>query len=1402
MESANQEQLSPLQRAAYALKEMRAKLDALERRETEPVAIIGMSCRFPGADSCAAFWRLLRDGIDAVTETPAERWPLDSYYDPNPNAPGKINTRYGGFLADVDQFDALFFGLSPKEATRLDPQHRLLLEVAWEALENAGQSPEALVGTQTGFYLGINQNDYAHWQLSGDPRHFDIYSSTSNGFCFAAGRLSYVLGLQGPCMPVDTACSSSLVALHLACQALRSQECAMALVGGVQLNLAPELTLVLTKTQSLSPSGRCRTFDADADGYILGEGCGVVVLKRLTDALAHRDTILALIRASAVNHDGPSSGITVPNELAQERLLRQVLAKARVAPAEVRYIETHGTGTSLGDPIEVGALGAVFGDRPQSDPLVLGAVKTNIGHLNAASGVAGLIKTVLALQHEEIPPNLHFKTPSPHIDWERWPVKVPTERLLWLRGERRRLAGLSGFGISGTNVHILLEEAPEAAEPENRRVSPERPLHLLTLSAKSEQALQELVQTYASYLAAPEAALADICFTANTGRSHFNHRLAVAADSCAALAEPLRAWRQGTATLELWQGECGRSPLKVAFLFSGIPSAGQGRQLYATQPTFRQAWERCAALLPASLQQPLPALFTDPDAGNGELALFALEYALAELWQAWGIKPAAVLGQGVGEYVAAWVAGMISLEDALELAVERQRLLSSSEGKALPEVLQDAFEQKAGRIACQAPCLPLISMSEGQGFGGGALPDAAYWRRQLGATGRSAQGIAALKDKGCQCFLEIGPEPVFALQDAGQAGAVTWLSSLAAATDDWQALLSSLASLYVRGAAVDWEGFDQDYDRRRQPLPTYPFQRKRYWIGREALQASATQAVSQPGPQPPAAVQVYAESPKVLPPIVAAAGGTSGSPRPTPVVARIMTRQLETASQAVSQVVARQLEFLRRGGAGRTAALFNRPVAASACREPPPQAPIAAGSSAALLPKGATSLGNWHLLALSAETETALESETQQLLQELKEHPDLDLAALAEKRRMRKAFDYRRMLVCRDPGDAIQALESRDPKRVFTQPGEQTGRTVTFMFPGVGDHYVQMGRGLYRASPVFREHIDLCSERLLPSLGEDLRQVLYPPAEEAQESQAASSAEARFDLRKMLSSRQEKPDEATRKLNQTLLSQPAVFVIEYALARLWISWGVKPQALIGYSLGEYVAACLADVLSLEDALRLLVKRAQLIQALPEGVMLAVPLPEAEIVPLLGSELSLATVSTPSQCVVAGPRQAVAGLEQRLKEKGVLYRYLQATHAFHSKMMEPLRGSLTQFARTLVAKPPCIPYLSNITGDWISTAQATDPDYWAQHTCQAVRFAEGIEVLLQTPGSILVEVGPGQSLGSFVLQHPAIQQAPDTVVLASLRTRYDQQSDECFLLNTLGRLWLNGAVAGTMQTHVN
>jgi acyl transferase domain-containing protein len=892
----------------------------------EPIAIIGIGCRFPGADNPEAFWQLMQAGVDAIADVPLGRWDIESFYDPTPGTAKKMYSRQGGFLKNIDQFDPQFFRISPLEANYLDPQQRLLLEVAWEALENAAIVPETLAGSKSGVFIGISDVDY-HRLAYQSPPNLTAYVGTGNSTSIAANRLSYVLDLRGPSLALDTACSSSLVAVHLACQSLQMLESNLCLVGGVNLILSPETTVVFSQARMMAPDSRCKTFDASADGYVRSEGCGVVILKRLEDAIKDGDRVLAVIRGSAVNQDGLSNGLTAPNGPAQQSVIRQALENAQVEPAQISYIEAHGTGTELGDPIEVKSLKAVLGEGRSLDQTCwLGSVKTNIGHLEAAAGIAGLIKVVLCLQHQEIPPNLHFKTLNPYISLAETAFAIPTQSQPWQikpnssgeNGVELRLAGISSFGFGGTNSHVIVSEAPANTQKDQEieQKPLERPWHLLTLSAKNEEALKALARRYQQYLADhPDIPLADICFTANSRRSHFNHRLALVAKNTLEMGQKLENFCSLEKKTETKNPKKRKSP-KIVFLFAGqgCQYVGMGRQLYETQPTFQKTLDRCAEILRPYLDKPLLEILypsdLEPETASFYLeqtaytqpALFALEYALAELWRSWGIEPAVVMGHSVGEYVAATVAGAISLEDGLTLIAQRGKLMQSlpqegamaavftSEdrvkaaiqpyetevsiaainspenivisGKAtaiaqiilqltaegievrplkvshafhspLMEPILDSLEQAANQVSYQALRIPLVANLTGEILAEGETLDAHYWRNQAEKPVKFLAGIQTLIEQKFNLFLEVSPKPTLSRlgQQSSQERSATWLFSLAPPQENWQSLLNSLAILYdSQGAKINWEGFDRDYPQNLLALPTYPFQRQRYWL--------------------------------------------------------------------------------------------------------------------------------------------------------------------------------------------------------------------------------------------------------------------------------------------------------------------------------------------------------------------------------------------------------------------------------------------------------------------------------------------------------------------------------------------------------------------------------------------
>ncbi|HWK90506.1 MAG TPA: beta-ketoacyl synthase N-terminal-like domain-containing protein, partial [Longimicrobium sp.] len=873
------------------------------------VAVIGMSGRFPGADTLDAFWQNLRNGVESIRFFTADE--LAAAGTPRTLLANPDFVPAFGALADVETFDAGFFGYSPREAEALEPAHRLFLECCWEAMENAGHDPGRVPGS-VGVFAGAGTPYYTEEhirpnpQLAGTVGEFQL--TLGSGKDFLATRVAYKLDLRGPALSVQTGCSTALVAVHLAAQSLLSRETDLALAGGTNVVVPNQTGYVYSPGGISSPDGHCRAFDAQAAGTNGGSGVGVVVLKRLEDALRDGDPVRAIIRGSAVNNDGSLKvAYTAPSVEGQAAVIREALEVADVHPETIRFVEGHGSGTDLGDPIEIAALTQAY--RSWTDKrqfAAVGSVKTNVGHLDTAAGIAGFIKTVLALENRELPPTVHLRTPSPRIDWASSPFYVSGEREAWETDDTPRRAGVSSFGIGGTNAHVVLEEAPSP-----RPSQPRRGTQLVALSARSPDALEAATDRLAAHLRAhPEQAAADVAYTLQVGR---------------------------------------------------------------------------------------------------------------------------------------------------------------------------------------------------------------------------------------------------------------------------------------------------------------------------------------------------------------------------------------------------------------------------------------------------------------------------------------------------RAFAFRRTLVVRDGEDAAALLEARHPERIAGAAVEDGHRAVAFLFPGVGEQYPQMARGLYDTEPAFRAEVDRCAELLRPRLGLDIREVIFPGA-----APAESPDPGKIDLRAMLARGSSVPDPAAERLNRTELAQPAVFVVEYALARLWMSWGIEPDAVIGHSLGEYAAACIAGIFSLEDALALVAERARLIGALPGGAMLAVPLSPEATTPFLADGAAIATVNAPELCVVAGPDDAVEATRAALEQAGHVARRLAATHAFHSPMMDPAVEPIARLVGTMRLAPPRIRMVSNVSGTWITPAEAVDPRYWARHTRETVRFDRGAGELLRGAGRVLLEVGPGQTLSTFVRQRGA--EAAGVPIIPSIRYPYDRTPDASFLLGALGGLWRAGVTPDWQAFH--
>ncbi|MFH9731676.1 type I polyketide synthase [Streptomyces sp. NPDC017260] len=852
--------LDYLKRATTDLRAARRRIAEIEHRDREPIAVVAMACRYPGGvTSPEGLWSLVDGGVDAVSEFPADRgWDVEDIYDPEPGKPGKTTAREGGFLYDAGDFDAELFGISPREAIELDAQQRLLLEVSWEVVERAGIDPTTLKGSPTGVFAGVMYHDYA---------------GGSNGGSLVSGRVAYTLGLEGPAVTLDTACSSSLVAVHMAIQSLRSGDCALALAGGVTVMSTPEMFVYFSEQRGMATDGRCKSFGASANGIGCSEGVGVLMLERLSDARRNGHPVLAVVRGTAVNQDGASNGLTAPNGPAQQRVIRQALTNAGLSAAEVDVVEAHGTGTTLGDPIEAQALLATYG-QGRAESLWLGSIKSNMGHTQAAAGVAGIIKMVQAMRHDTMPRTLHVDEPTPQVDWHAGDVRLLTEAREWPRGERPRRAGVSSFGISGTNAHVIVEEAPVVEdEPVERRELPAVPL---VVSARTPAALQAQLDRMSSV---DEDAL-DVAYSAATGRAAFEHRAVLVGSE--------------TVIGSVTEG-------KLAFLFTGQGSqwAGMGRELYETFPVFADAFDEVCALLDVRevMWHDEEALarteFTQP-------AVFALEVALFRLVESWGIRPDLLAGHSIGELAAAHVGGVLSLEDAARLVTARGRLMQELPPggamvavQAAEEEVAPHLDERVGIAAVNTPDSVVISGAEeavsavvelftgrrtsrlkvSHAFHSPMMDpmledfrkvaesvtyhepaihltkdvgSAEHWVRHVRDTVRFADDVRSLQDQGVTRFLEIGPDSVLTAM-AGQTVDGTLAATLRRDRPSTESLFTGVGRLFTAGVTVDWNAVFDGRGARRVDLPTYPFQHKRYWrTTQRSLVSAGLESVEHP----------------------------------------------------------------------------------------------------------------------------------------------------------------------------------------------------------------------------------------------------------------------------------------------------------------------------------------------------------------------------------------------------------------------------------------------------------------------------------------------------------------------------------------------------------------------------
>ncbi|HVH47169.1 MAG TPA: acyltransferase domain-containing protein, partial [Labilithrix sp.] len=1111
----------------------RADLD--RTAQDEPIAIVGMACRFPNAASPHAFWRLLREGASAIRDVPDGRWTAGALLDAEAAAIGRARVGRGGFLDAIDLFDAAFFRISPREAAAIDPQQRLLMELAWEALEDAGVLPLGLQGTPTGVFVGSMWDEYALLAYRQGADGIHQHTVTGHHRSILANRISYALGLEGPSMAIDSACSASLVAVHLACESLRRGESTLALAGGVNLNILAESALGMKEFGGLSPDGECFTFDARANGYVRGEGGGIVVLKPLSRAVLDGDAIYCVIRGSAVNNDGASNGLTAPNPAAQEEMLRTAYARARVDPRAVQYVELHGTGTPLGDPIEAAALGRVLGaGRPAERPLVVGSAKTNLGHLEGAAGVVGLIKAALCIKHGELVPSLNFETPNPLIPFADARIEVQRARAPWPDASRSRIAGVSSFGMGGTNAHVVLEESPRS------------PVEAFALAAETPDALRAGVRAWLNELGqdAGEMRLDALCRRAAAAPLEARSRLAVTARSPAELARRLLKLLDDGAGVgvSLGSSPSGASP-RIAFVFGGQGGqwSGMGRRLFEREPVFRRVLARCSDQIQRRLGWSLlDALFVRPERSRldgiaqGFPATVALEIALAAQWRAWGIEPSVVVGHSIGEIAAAHVAGVLDLDDALAIVCAYARALEPLCGQGTMGLVGLGWEDAAAAIG-------------------------AYDGRLFRAIHQSVTStvIAGPEDALEALFAELGARGVFCRRVATDAAPHSPLvdearDALSAALKDLRPRRGRIPlASEVTGNFCAGEELDAAHWMRNLCDP--------------ALFSRALDAVIHDG------VDLFVE--------------LSPHPIASPAIqANLSHRGLRGAV----------LPSLRRDD-DDGAVMRDTAGALYVAGAPISWPAVTTGTST---PREGMALP----VAVSARTEASLRAQAVRLREHLDGDPELRLADLAHTLATRTQFERRAVVVARHRAelrDALGALAvGQDAPNVALGVAERPGK-LAFLFTGQGAQYAGMGRVLYDTLPSFRAALDAVCDAFDSPLSTTLQSILFA---------AEGSVEA-------------------AELDRTTFTQPALFALEVALYRVVEAWGVRPDALLGHSVGEITAAHVAGVLSLADACALVAARGRLMQELPEGgAMFAIQASEGEVRPFVSARASVLDVA--------------------------------------------------------------------------------------------------------------------------------------------------------------------------------
>ncbi|MBB4921925.1 acyl transferase domain-containing protein [Kitasatospora kifunensis] len=1242
----------------------------------EPVAVVGIGCRFPGGPDPSSFWRLLVEGGDAVGPVPAQRRELMG------NA-----VRWGGFIDGIDQFDPLFFGISPREAVQMDPQQRLVLELAWEALEDAGIAPHSLVGSDTGVFMASCWGDYAalaHYR--GPDSQITPHTATGMHDGIIANRVSYILGLQGPSMAIDAACAGSLVSVHVGCQSIWLGESDLVLAGGVNLSFVSDYYTAMDQMGALAPDGRCKSFDARADGYVRGEGAGVVVLAPLSVALERDLPVYCLIKGSSSNNDGLSNGMTAPNPQAQEKMLRAAYRRAGIAPHLVDYIECHGSATPLGDPIEANAIGAVLGgDRPE--PLRLGSVKSNVGHLEAAAGIVGLVKLAMSMRNGVLPPSLHYSAPNPQIMFDEYNLTVQDRLTPWPRRSDARRGGVSSFGFGGAICHLAVEELPR---PESA---------LLLLAADSRQALVERALALRD-----ENDLRALCGR-TPGDGPF--RLAAAARDMAELRTQLYAFATGATAAGLSVGEKTERRPRVAFLFSGNGSqwVGMGRQLLAGMPVFRRSMMKSDKRMRELLGFSLVDQLLDPDGRIDDMdvfqpLLFSLQVALAEAWRSLGVEPDVIVGQSVGEFAASHIAGALDFEDASRLAAHHGRLLQQlAVGRGEGIVVMTAADEVERHLTGQ------LTVSGRNGLNSTLV---------TGTPQEIDDLVQRLTEEGVTNHrVRMGHAPHSSLVDHVLAPLKVELDGIKPRTTRIP-MISTVTGELVDGAEL---GPDYWAANLRQEI--------RVVDALTALRDHDIDAVIELSPHP-------------------------------------------VLLKSVSEILPRAatLPSLRRG-ADEASTLLGSLGALYTAGLPVSAHPFLAGDRGRHVTPSRSDVAadeQLHLVPVTARTAGALTDTCRELSNHIERDAGLRVSDLAYTLAARRTHhNHRITLFARNRQDVLDGLAriaagQSHPDVVTGTVSGSVDRRVALVFSGGGTQWVGMGRELLRSHAGFRAWMNACDAAVRAAGGCSVLDQLAAPADEA---------------------RYEEMD----------FQQPVLFAVQVSLAKVWLELGIQPTAVVGHSLGEVAAACVAGALSLDDAARVVVARSYLLEReAAAGAMISVDLPQEELLPRLApyaEHAAIAVVNSPTSAAVSGSPEAVDALEVDLKRDGISTRRIRVERPVHSPGMDPLIQPLRESIEGITPLTHSIDFYSTALADTVNPV--ADVDYWVHNLRNQVRFAETIGALVDQGVGTFIEIGPHETLSGAV-EETALTRGAQVHAINSLRR---EESDVRCLLGAVASLYVRG-----------